>query len=176
MSKNIKNLLSLFDIEFVNSAYHTVLGRAPDVEGAAYYLARLREGAPKLEILKQLRRSSEGRMAPPVPGLDSEITRHRLANLPLVGALFRLLMPSYETGGRGRQLRIITNEVARMRAEQGALTSILLRIGDPALASIAAVETSPSNAPAPAQANAEPDLSPYAMQMHRRLARAFARS
>lgn len=81
-------LLAHQDRAFIHAAYWSILGRGPDPEGEAYYLARLRAGVHKLKILRQLRQSPEGRgFTPAVAGLDRAIKRYRLVNLPLVGAL-----------------------------------------------------------------------------------------
>ena len=83
---SVADLLATNGRTFVHAAYWSVLGRAPDAEGEAYYMARLRAGRHKLSILRQMRRSPEGRaFVPAVAGLDRAIERHHLANLPLIG-------------------------------------------------------------------------------------------
>jgi FkbM family methyltransferase len=115
-------LLLPHDRHFIHTAYHAVLGRAPDADGEVYYLARLRSGVHKLEILKQLRQSAEGRaFIPGVSGLDRAIKRHSWATTPLVGVVVRVL-----TGGEGnsathRHLRVLVNDIGRLRAEQAEL-------------------------------------------------------
>jgi hypothetical protein len=46
---------------FVDQAYQSILGRAPDDEGKAYALRMLASGMPREVIVAQLRRSDEGR-------------------------------------------------------------------------------------------------------------------
>ena len=83
---SVADLLATNGRTFIHAAYWSVLGRAPDAEGEAYYMARLRAGRHKLSILKQMRRSPEGRaFVPAVAGLDRALERHHLANLPLIG-------------------------------------------------------------------------------------------
>lgn len=116
---SVPRLLAPHDAEFVRTAYEAVLGRAPDPEGGAYYLNRLRSGVHKLEILKQLRRSPEGReFIPGVAGLDRAIRHHRRANLPLIGWIIRLITGAEGNCATQRQLRVIANEVSRLRADQ----------------------------------------------------------
>lgn len=90
---SVPEMLAPDGLHFIHVAYQALLGRAPDPEGAAHYLARLRAGEHKLMILKQLRGSAEGRtFVPGVAGLDRAIRRYRLANLPLIGAVIAPLI------------------------------------------------------------------------------------
>lgn len=119
---SVSRLLAPHDADFIRTAYEAVLGRAPDREGEAYYLGRLRTGVHKLEILKQLRRSEEGRrFIPGVAGLDRAIKRHSRANMPIFGALIRLATGAEGNGALHRHLRVLANEMAVVRAEQSSL-------------------------------------------------------
>ena len=121
---SVPRLLAPYDREFIVTAYQAVLGRAPDAAGDLYYLGRLRAGAHKLDILKQLRRSPEGRaFVPGVAGLDRAIKRHRRANLPLLGAVLRVFTGAEGNSVTHRHLRIVANEIARGRTEQAGLAS-----------------------------------------------------
>lgn len=119
---SVPRLLAPHDQEFIQTAYQAVLGRAPDPEGEAYYLARLRAGTQKLAILKQLRRSAEGQnFIPGVAGLDRAIKRHVWTTLPILGALLRLLWGTEGDGATHRALRIVANDVGRLGAGQGRI-------------------------------------------------------
>lgn len=123
---SVPRLLAPHDEDFIWAAYQALLGRAPDPEGAAYYLTRLRAGTHKLTILKQLRRSPEGReFIPGVAGLDRAIRRHRRANLPLVGPFIRLMTGEPGNSATHRQLRVIENEIGRLRSGQAALSDAI---------------------------------------------------
>ncbi len=88
---SLDELLSYYDEKFIHSAYHTVLGRAPDPEGMRYYLARIRAGISKVEILAQLRTSIEGKSRNHnVNGLDNVIRRYKLMKIPLIGTLYKI--------------------------------------------------------------------------------------
>ncbi len=116
---SVPGLLAPHDRHFIHIAYQAVLGRAPDAEGEAYYLDRLRAGVHKLTILKQLRRSEEGRaFIPGVAGLDRAIKGHALANLPVVGAFVRLITGAEGNNAVHRHLRILANEMGCLRGEQ----------------------------------------------------------
>jgi hypothetical protein len=128
---SVAQLLALHDRSFIHASYQSLLGRLPDAEGEAYYLARLRAGVHKLAILRQIRSSAEGSTFVPVlDGLDRTLSRYRWAMLPLVGYLFRLVWRVDGNGHTPQALRAITNniarissELARRQAEQAALAT-----------------------------------------------------
>jgi FkbM family methyltransferase len=128
---SVPRLMAPHDAEFIRTAYEAVLGRAPDPEGGSYYLNRLRSGVHKLEILRQLRRSSEGReFVPGVAGLDRAIRRHRRANLPLLGWIVRSITGAEGSSATQRQLRAIANEVGCLHAEQASLFRAVAALAD----------------------------------------------
>ncbi|GAC1609327.1 MAG: hypothetical protein NVS3B3_15680 [Aquirhabdus sp.] len=91
-ASSIEELLAYHDLQFVCCAYQTILGRAPDPDGQRYYLGRMRTGIAKIQLLKQLRYSPEGRAyACALPGLDVQIRRYQIGQLPLVGWIYRLV-------------------------------------------------------------------------------------
>lgn len=146
-------LLAPHDAEFIRVAYEAVLGRAPDPEGGAYYLGRLRSGVHKLEILRQLRRSPEGReFIPGVAGLDRAIRRYRRANLPLIGWIVRLITGAEGNSATQRQLRVIANEMGCLRADQTSLFRAVSALADrPVVVACAGVPPSVSQPDGPAQ-------------------------
>lgn len=88
----LEDLLSCHDEWFIHNAYHVLLGRSPDPEGMEYYLARIRVGISKVEILAQLLLSKEGKSRlVRIAGLDEAISRHKLLKIPLIGVLLRLV-------------------------------------------------------------------------------------
>jgi len=128
---SVQSLLAPHDEEFIRVAYQAVLGRAPDPEGHQYYLGRLRAGTHKLEILGQLRRSPEGReFIPGVAGLDRAVRRNRRANMPLLGPIIRLLTGAEGNNSSHRQLRVITNDIGRLRAKQEELFRAVAVLAD----------------------------------------------
>jgi FkbM family methyltransferase len=90
---SLHELLAWDDIDFIRCAYVTVLGRQPDPDGEAYYAARIRAGHSKLEVLWQLRRSSEGaRHDPGIAGLDRALKRAAWCRKPVVGDFLRIVL------------------------------------------------------------------------------------
>lgn len=137
--RTVPRLLAAHDRLFIHIAFHALLGRAPDDEGEAYYLTRLRNGVHKLTILKQLRRSPEGRaFVPGVAGLDRAIKRHSLANLPFVGVMIAWLIREERDTQTTIALRRMEHRLALQIAQarspmspelKGALDWIDSRIG-----------------------------------------------
>ncbi|WP_137680646.1 FkbM family methyltransferase [Aurantiacibacter suaedae] len=112
---SVEQLLNWHDEQFVDLAFQSVLGRAPDPEGRAYYVSRLRKGVHKLQILKQLRRSDEGRnFIPGVAGLDRAIKHHHLASLPVIGPVLASALKLEGDRPIERQIRALANETARL--------------------------------------------------------------
>ncbi len=127
----VPRLLEPHDRQFIHTAYQSILGRAPDPEGERYYLARLRAGTHKLDILRQLRRSPEGRaFIPGVAGLDRAIKRHRRANLPLIGWIIRWLTGAEGNGATHRQLRIVLNEMGRVQSDQMMMARAIQQVAE----------------------------------------------
>lgn len=88
----LDELLAYDDEHFINNAYKVLLGRAPDPEGHAYYLARLRIGISKPEILAQLIKGHEGRSRRvKVFGLNKAVRHQKWKKIPVLGRLLLAL-------------------------------------------------------------------------------------
>ena len=87
---DLQTLLRIQGAQFVEAAYLALLRRPPDPEGFSYYLERLRSGARKLQILRELGVSSEARaVGAELPGLRVALALQRLVKIPLVGRFVR---------------------------------------------------------------------------------------
>jgi FkbM family methyltransferase len=107
VATSLDELLACHDQYFIHCAYQTLLGRAPDSEGLRYYLGRLRSGISKVQILAQLKNSSEGKAhGATLPNLDRSIRRYQKARWPLIGWLFTGAKPSLD-----RKLNAIENQI-----------------------------------------------------------------
>ena len=91
------------DEVFLDSAYRALLGRTPDAAGRATYLARLKLGAARTEILGDIRYSPEGvRFAQPVTGLRLPYLWYRTRRVRLIGRLLRVVgVPRAVTASAG---------------------------------------------------------------------------
>ncbi|ASL48459.1 hypothetical protein bAD24_III13740 [Burkholderia sp. AD24] len=90
---DLNSLLSADDVQFVESAYFTLLKRAPDTDGMSYYLTRLRNGTPKIQVLAQLSNSDEARATGvDLPGLKEAIRTYRFTQIPIVGPLLKPIL------------------------------------------------------------------------------------
>jgi SAM-dependent methyltransferase len=86
------DLLGFHDEAFLRNAYQVILRREPDDAGFAQYLKNLRSGRySKIDILRSLRFSSEGRKANvSIKGLGRLMAYRKLYRVPVVGYLLRL--------------------------------------------------------------------------------------
>lgn len=121
-SHSLADLLDRNDRDFVRSAFLTLLHREPDNDGETFYLFKLREGASKLMILGQMRNSEEGRAVDPgIAGLDRAIKRRRLAQLPLVGGLLRMMWAIEGDSAKDRRLRAYANAIGVMQGQSAEI-------------------------------------------------------
>jgi hypothetical protein len=112
---SLAELCSHWDRAFVERAYWSLLGRAPDPDGGAHYLNQLRTGVSKLTILLRLRESAEGRTQnSEIDGLDEALKKHREAIQPFTGAVVRMLTGREGDTRRERALRAVANHLAAM--------------------------------------------------------------
>ncbi len=109
---SLAELLSWHGADFVRCAYVTILGRQPDLEGEATYVARLQNGISKKTILRQLRRCHEGQLHDPgIAGLDRELRRHGNATRPFVGWFVRATTSREGNTWAERQSRILHRSI-----------------------------------------------------------------
>jgi hypothetical protein len=103
-------LLTLPDELFVTGAYQALLGRSPDSEGLKNYVAQVREGHDKADILAAIASSPEGRAkSQDRPALSAEIARHRVRP-PFWARLYhRLAGTALER--MERRMRVIDNQL-----------------------------------------------------------------
>lgn len=116
-AESLAELLAYWDKAFVERAYWTLLGRAPDPEGGSHYLGQIRSGVSKLTVLLRLRESREGSARDvKVAGLDAALARHRDAIRPYSGTIVRLFTGREGNSGGERQRRAIANQLAALEA------------------------------------------------------------
>ncbi len=87
---DLDDLMQLHGKRFVTGAYRLLLLRDPDDAGVSFYLPRLLDGEPRIQILWELSSSKEAReLAADPPGLARAVILYRLSKLPLVGWIIR---------------------------------------------------------------------------------------
>ena len=119
---SLDDLLDYHDEAFVSAAYQTLLRRAPDAEGLAYYVRRLRRGVGKLQILDQIYRSSEAQIcAVKLPGLEDALRRNRWHKLPVIGVMLRKQDTNQKLHALENQLFLL-NESNGRRFDQKEIT------------------------------------------------------
>jgi hypothetical protein len=116
---NIVELLAFDDLEFIQSAYRTLLKRHPDPSGMLHYLQLVRSGRSKMQIVCRLWLSTERRkLATSLPGVKRAMVQYWLATSRLTSWWYRpFAMVEGETPIE-RRLRIIENTLMRMVRER----------------------------------------------------------
>ena len=116
----VKDLLEYYDRDFLHAAYRAVLQRAPDEEGMTSYLAHLRNGMSRVEVLEALRSSAEGlRVNARVRGLSREVAVLRMSRRRLIGPIVRLLVTLRDLPDAERRRRVLEGQIlARIEAGQ----------------------------------------------------------
>lgn len=83
---DLDEILRMPSIQFVRNLYRRLLVREPEAGGISFYLRRMREGFPRIQILAEIAASKEARdLAVNPPGLARALMLYRLSRLPLVG-------------------------------------------------------------------------------------------
>lgn len=120
MPKTLSELLENFDQRFVECAYRTLLGRDPDSEGMNYYLKRVRSGISKMEIVAQLKQSTEGKNHQSnLDGLKIALQKYNIIKIPLIGWIYKLFVESEYNNSTMRRVRAIENQIHRLGYELG---------------------------------------------------------
>ncbi len=115
---HINDLLYCSDEQFLMNCYQILLGRAPDEEGFAHHLSKLRLGRPRSYVIRGIMRSREGRMRNmKVVGLSTALFWSYVRQLPGL----KQIAAHLEWAGSSSGL------LARTRAVEDLLTRLLER-------------------------------------------------
>lgn len=124
-ARSLAELFALHDEAFIDAAYKTVLGRAPDFKGLAHYTERLRDGHSRSSVLAELAGSSEGRARDAaLPGLSAICRNARFAKLPVLGGLMARLLGIESDSPSARRRRQIGVLLMRNYALQARLENV----------------------------------------------------
>src|ERR1700733_2534289 len=109
--KDLQELLRLQDGNFVEAAYQVLLGRNADIRGRDYYLSRIRSGAGKLSILKEMSSSEEARAGGiEFKGLRDALRWQTIRSIPVLGYIFGVLFGIEGDSAAAVRSRIIANQ------------------------------------------------------------------
>lgn len=98
--------------EFVVVVFRNILGRNPDEPSLEFYVKRMEDGVSRLVVLAEVSKSEEAREAASFhEGLTTAIRKHRLAQLPWLGWIFRLANDIESEGTAARRLRRMENQI-----------------------------------------------------------------
>jgi FkbM family methyltransferase len=112
-SYRLNDLLRYNDVEFINAAYQAMLNREADKDGMQTYLAMLRDGASKPEILGRLRDSPEGRLRRArVDGLSLPYVLDAISRWPIIGKFVGVLTAFWNLPDAQRTERRTLNDFA----------------------------------------------------------------
>ena len=115
VAADIKELLALDDLAFIDCAYKSLLKRAPDAVGFSHYLKLIRSGAAKMRVVSNLVLSAEGRKAAPsLRGLRRTILQYWLASSRLTGWWYRPIAQVEGDTPLECRLRAVENTLMRM--------------------------------------------------------------
>jgi glycosyltransferase involved in cell wall biosynthesis len=92
---DLDGILRLHGVQFLESAYRSLLLRKPDAAGINCHLPRLMDGTPKIQILRELAASAESRdLDARLPGLKKAVLLYRLGITPVAGRIIKYLTRS----------------------------------------------------------------------------------
>ncbi len=120
VTPRLGEILDMHGLEFVQCAYRMMVVRSPDPAGISFYLGRLLDGVPKIQILAEMGDSKEARsLAINPPGLARAMFLLRCSRLPLLGRFFSRLSGVEGYTPRDIRLRVVEEMLNReIQAEE----------------------------------------------------------
>lgn len=118
----LNDFQSLYDKNFIRSAYISILRREPDPDGEKYYLNRIRTGTSKSTVLNQMLKSAEAKKYnTTISGLSASIFLEKICATPVLGTILSAVIFLLNTKTHLQDLRAFENHVIRMAEETQAL-------------------------------------------------------
>ena len=113
---------AFYDAEFVDQVYQKLLKRPPDPSGGSHYLAAIRAGESRYQILDGIFRSEEAReQGVQLLGMTRYRRRRALYAIPFVGRLAQILAFLWQAGSVRKDLRALENHLYRLSNKVGDL-------------------------------------------------------
>lgn len=104
----LEEMLKKQSIQFVENAYQLILKRQVDPVGLKYYVERLQNGVPKIEIIGQIVSSPESKaIRASIPQLRFALMLYRFSRWPLLGNIIKLFADIEGNTINERRLRTI---------------------------------------------------------------------
>lgn len=114
-SYTLDEFQNIYDEKFIKAAYAAILQRDPDPTGMDYYLARVRSGISKAQILNQLKKSSESRnIDTKIIGLEEAVLFDRICDIPIFGKIFIAVIFLSNLKSHLKDLRALENYIVRI--------------------------------------------------------------
>lgn len=138
---SVNDLLSRNGLFFLQSAYQTILLRDIDENGQIHYLARMRAGCRKYDVIADLAKSKEAqKIGAVIPGLKNYLSRHWWADIFVIGWIVRRFYDVERNDSISRQIRALQVQLAVDGLGNGDGNSIGLPAGMNAGSSLGHVE------------------------------------
>jgi hypothetical protein len=110
---HVRDFLSYEGVEFISNAYEALLRRKVDGDGLNCYLAMLRAGASKVEILGRIAQSSEAKQdAVRVRGLGFAYFLDAASRWPVIGRALGITVAIWNLPAAERRARRLSSELA----------------------------------------------------------------
>jgi FkbM family methyltransferase len=111
-ASTVEELLRHQDRSFIECTYLTLLRRSSDAAGLDYYLGRLRSGAPKVQILREIVESPEALSKKVVvPGLRDAIRKYKLVRFQFIGHFLKLFFKTEGDSIVENRLRVVEQQL-----------------------------------------------------------------
>ncbi|MCA8154887.1 DUF4214 domain-containing protein [Burkholderia contaminans] len=106
---------------FVREAYSAVLGRAPDAVGFEHYLERLNAGASKISVIRDMRKSQEGRaVGAYIGGFGKKSVMMMVGNIPIVGRFVKITAALWMAPENQERIRVLESQLLDFRVNYRA--------------------------------------------------------
>ncbi|MCW2361387.1 MULTISPECIES: DUF4214 domain-containing protein [Sphingobium] len=113
---------AFYDAEFVDQVYHKLLKRPPDPTGGSHYVAAIRAGDSRYQILDSIFRSAEAReQGVQLIGMSRFRRRRKLYAIPVIGKLAQMIAFLRQVDAVRRDLRALENHLYRLSNKIGDL-------------------------------------------------------
>lgn len=136
VARTVRELFFFHDEAFVDCAYHTLLGRAPDGSGKLHYLSHVRSGYSRSWVIEGLARSPEAEDRPAqVEGVLALCGRYRVARLLRLPRFLAVIIGAESDTRGSRVRRMLRSMLTRLNALETGVAAVKVEPGRQASAS-----------------------------------------
>jgi hypothetical protein len=111
---SLDELLSLHGLTFVKWIYRTLLRREPDPNGMRFYLARIRSGISRVQVIAEIALSAEGKTRRvELSGLHRALRLYKLKSVLVLGDVISFLIDITRESPQQKKMRALEEELLR---------------------------------------------------------------